>query len=537
MKLIILLIFLLINSTFGDLQLTRYISNSGNDKNNCGNSTYPCQTIDYSIQQIKSLGFKQYSIEMLLNPGDYYSQNPINLYGLNITISANNPSDLVQLMVPNINNSVSPFFIVQYPYKTTNISPTNLLIKDVTVSGCNSKNISDLGYFFQSYVSEYVFLNVDIENVNFLCESLHSPYFSLSINSRITGEPYDNLEKYTRLLKDTSKSLQIGDNNQDLKMTEVTQYFYGEQYPNDNINITFTFNNCNFGTNYSTVVNTLAPIVLNLDADFIVDLTFSNTIFNSFYIYNGSPIAYIPAGSLTMNNVSIINITYFKGYSFFISVSNARFLMNQVNISGNFDPSKSIIYADNSLLNANQFNVDLYYKNGVTMDVIMLNNCFASFENSTIDLYVSSDFNTKEEYGNVGLFNPQQSDLYLFSNRIFSNGTSIINTQSSSVWSNNNQFQYAPSSTNNFQLVVCNKAQSNFNGDSSFINLANSCQTPSDTAKQWNELRDILLSFFCGVLSMFFIFLFGFIISSIVKCRKMKKITTINESSSLKLLV
>ncbi|KAM9959411.1 hypothetical protein ACTFIR_000486 [Dictyostelium discoideum] len=244
--------------------------------------------------------------------------------------------------------------------------------------------------------------------------------------------------------------------------------------------------------------------------------------------------ASISAGSFTMNNVSIINIKYYAAlYSYFLRFSNCRVSLNQVSISGEFGGSRTLIFSSNSLLNANQFNAELYYGSGVLMDVITLISTFAYFENSTIDLYVPSDFNTKEGYGNVGLFNSQKSDFYLFSNRIFSNGTSIINSLLSDVTANNNQFVYAPSSINDFQLIVCDEANTNFNGDSSFTNLASSCQTPSDTARQWNDLRENLLSFFCGVLSMFLIFLTAFIISWIFNCIKMKKLNRINESIKL----
>ncbi|EAL66670.1 hypothetical protein DDB_G0281817 [Dictyostelium discoideum AX4] len=496
------------------------------------------KTIGYSIQQIKSYEYNQYSIEILLDSGNYYSQNPINLYGLNISISAQNSNDLVQFLVPNINGTVSPIFIVEYPYKATSIVPTNIMIRYVTISGCNSLNVSESGCFFQGYIGVNAFLNVDIENVNFLCESLYSPYFSLSGNSRISSESNDlkNHGIKKPLSMDSSKLLKNDESSQDLEMKMVTQYFFGEQYPNDNINISFILNNCNFGSNNITNVNNNVPFVLNYDFGPIIDLTISNTIFNSFLIYRGSSIASITAGSFTMNNVSIINTKYYGSiYSFFLRFSNCRVSLNQVSISGEFDGSRSLIYSVNSLLNANQFNVELNYSSGVIMDVITLISTFAYFENSTIDLYVSSDFNTKEGnlHGNVGLFSPQMSNIYLFSNRIFSNGTSIINSLLSDVIANNNQFVFAPSSTNDFQLIVCDEANTNFYGDSSFTDLAESCQTPSDTAKQWNELRENLLSYFCGVLSMFLIFLTAFIISWIFNCRKMKKLNRINKSLKL----
>ncbi|KAM9958277.1 hypothetical protein ACTFIW_001139 [Dictyostelium discoideum] len=536
MKYFILLIFLLINSTFGNIQFSKYISNSGNDNYSCGNFTSPCKTIGYSIQLIKSYEYNQYSIEILLDSGNYFSQNPINLYGLNVSISAYNSNDLVEFLVPSINGTVSPIFIVEYPYLSTSIVPTNIMIKYVTISGCTSVNVSEYGYFFQGYISVNAFLNVDIENVNFLCESLYSPYFSLSGNSRIKSESKDlkNHGIKKSLSMDSSKLLKNGESSQNLEMKMVTQYFFGEKYPNDNINISFTFNNCNFGSNNITNVNNNVPFVLNYDFGPIIDFTISNTIFNSFLIYHGSPMASVSAGSFTMNNVSIINIKYYdEFYSYFLRFSNCRVSLNQVSISGEFGGSRSLIFSSNSLLNANQFNVELYYSSGVIMDVITLISTFAYFENSTIDLYVSSDFNTKEGYGNVGLFNSQKSNFYLFSNRIFSNGTSIINSLLSDVTANNNQFVYAPSSINDFQIIVCDEANTNFNGDSSFTNLANSCQTPSDTAKQWNNLRENLLSFFCGVLSMFLIFLTAFIISWIFNCTKMKKLNRINESIKL----
>ncbi|KAM9998905.1 hypothetical protein ACTFIZ_002480 [Dictyostelium cf. discoideum] len=536
MKYLILLIFLLINSTFGNIQFTKYISNSGNDNSSCGNFTSPCKTIQYSIQLVKSYEYNQYSIEILLNSGNYYSQNPINLYGLNISISAFNSNDLVQFLVPNINDTVSPLFIVEYPYKSIDSVPTNIMIKYVTISGCSSESVSEYGYFFQGYVGVNAFLNVEIENVNFLCESLYSPYFSLSSNSKISGASYDlkNREIKNSLSMDSSKLLKNDESIQDLEMKVVTQYFFGEQYPNDNINISFTFNNCNFGSINITNVNNNVPFALNNDFGFIIDLTISNTIFNTFLIYRGSPIASINAGSFSMNNVSIINTKFYGSiYSYFLSCSNSRVSLNQVSISGEFDGSRSLLFIVNSILNANQFNVELNYGSGVTMDVITIISSFAYFENSTIDLFVSSDFNTKDDVGNVGLFSPQISDIYLFSNRIFSNGTSIINSLLSDVTANNNQFEYAPKSCNDFQLIVCDKANTNFNGDSSFTDLADSCQTPSDIKKQWNDLRENLLFFFSGVLSMFLIFLIAFIISWILNCKKIKKINKINESKKL----
>ncbi|KAM9997968.1 hypothetical protein ACTFIY_007611 [Dictyostelium cf. discoideum] len=243
--LLLLIIFLLINSTFGDFQFSKYISNSGNDNSSCGNFTSPCKTIGYSIQQVKSYGYNQYSIEILLDSGNYYSQYPVNLYGLNISISAYNSNDLVQFLVPNINGTVSPIFIVEYPYKATSIVPTNIMIKYIKISGCNSLNVSEYGYFFQGYVGVNAFLNVDIENVNFLCESLYSPYFSLSGNSRISSESNELKNHRTKksLSIDSSKFLKNDESSQDLEMKMVTQYFFGEQYPNDNINISFTFKN------------------------------------------------------------------------------------------------------------------------------------------------------------------------------------------------------------------------------------------------------------------------------------------------------
>ncbi|KAM9997967.1 hypothetical protein ACTFIY_007610 [Dictyostelium cf. discoideum] len=235
-----------------------------------------------------------------------------------------------------------------------------------------------------------------------------------------------------------------------------------------------------------------------------------------------------------MNNVSIINTKFYGSiYSYFLSFSNCRVSLNQVSISGEFDGSRSLIFSVSSLLNANQFNVELNYGSGVTMDVITIISTFAYFENSTIDLYVSSDFNTKGTSGNVGLFSPQMSSLYLFSNRIFSNGTSIINSLLSDVTANNNQFQYAPSSSNDFQLIVCDEANTNFNGDLLFTDLADSCQTPTGIAKQWENLRENILSYFCGVVTMFLIFLTAFIVSWIFNCIKIKKIKKNNESIKL----
>ncbi|KAM9958276.1 hypothetical protein ACTFIW_001138 [Dictyostelium discoideum] len=296
------------------------------------------------------------------------------------------------------------------------------------------------------------------------------------------------------------------DNNnyyQDLYMEVVDQVFGVNSYPYDNINISFSFNNCQF--NYQ--MNNKYPVVLNANDYFTIDLKITNSIFNTNIIFNSAPLVQLYGGSLTMDNVSIASLSFVSnGTNSLFYLVNARVSFNKVSISGSI--SGPFIKAVNCIVTANQFNIVSKKNYEISYHLITLTDSFAYFENSTIILSVKSDvknyFSSK-----IAIFNPVNSELYLFSNRISSNGSSIVYSQSSDVSANNNQFQYAPYGVNSYQLVQCDYGISRFYGDYQFTSYSDSCQAKINVLSFWNtdaNLLEIIISYLSGVLSIALVF-------------------------------
>ncbi|EAL66652.1 hypothetical protein DDB_G0281781 [Dictyostelium discoideum AX4] len=580
----------IVNISLGQITFQKYVDFNGYNQPNCGASTEPCKSIEYVINQIKSYSYEQFSIEILLGRGTHHSLTPTNLYGLNITIGAANPGESVQLLASsslgtaqftvdhsNYYDIIPTNIVFRDLTVTCDLSYTwnglllqsninsyqnlflNVKTENVIFSCANSdfsyfsvsnnynsydqlaQKKNQLPYGSESYSSSESNSESNSESYSseFNSESSGSyssessgSYSSESSGSESSGsyssesyssESYSSESYSPESYSSESSYNSENDNNnyyQDLYMEVVDQVFGVNSYPYDNINISFAFNNCQF--NYQ--MNNQYPVVLNANFDFTIDLKITNSIFNTNYIFNSAPLVQLYGGSLTMDNVSIVSLSFVSnGTNSLFYLVNARVSFNKVSISGSI--SGPFIKAVNCIVTANQFNIISEKNYEISYHLITLTESFAYFENSTIVLSVKSD--VKNYFSsNIAIFNPVNSELYLFSNRISSNGSSIVYSQSSDVSANNNQFQYAPYSVNSYQLVQCDYGISRFYGDYQFTSYSDSCQAKINVLSFWNtnaNLLEIIISYLSGVLSIVLVFVTMFTISAIGKCCRRKR--------------